>query len=880
MLPIRFCRSVAVLAIFSFCGPARIAFCQGATYPKIEASFNITGLATDPFDYTVTDVRVQITQPDCTTLSLPAFFDGGTTWRVRHTPAIGGRYSIAGVTLNGAPVSVSNLQPASWTVAGPPTDLGFVKIDPSNARRFITSNGKRFYPRGEDVAWSTSAANAVNIMPKMGLAHENWSRVWMTHFSAGSGLGLNLDWPKVNNTFGQLSLPVAANWDAIVAAAEQSGLHFQMTLQHHGQYSTTTDANWSSNPYNTALGGFLANPTNFFTDATAKALTKRKLRYAVARWGYSTSLMAWELFNEVQFTDAANAHQWTVIQAWHNEMAAFLRSQDSYQHLITTSSVLNQPIWDQTDYYQHHDYPSAPSIISGLRNATDITGSQPVRPDFGGECGTNGTPHLGVNAPIWAGLMAGQSGNEMPWYWDGIDAANDYIYFRAMSDFVTVSGLGDQDVLTKSAPAVTTSPGGLLSAYAVGNTNFEALYVWSPNNVFNPSASTTAAGTLSVSGLNPGTYSASWWDTFAGVVISNFTVTVPDANPVSVNTPAILRSAALYVGLPPQAGITAPVLTQTVGTNSPAFSFPITLANSGGLPLGYSLSITGASPVLYTAINSTQPGGPTFVWKDISAVGFDIVTNFTALAAPKTARDEGIAGPIDIGFAFPFFSGSQTPALFTQLYVSANGYVAFSPFGGDTSTNTVLPNSLAPSNCIAFFWDDLDLGNSFTHVYIAQDLIAQTFTVEFQNARIKGTFVNVTCQLVLKSTGEILIQYLAASSATSSCTVGVQNAAGDQGLTVAFNQSFVQPNMAIRLTPTPWLSFSSSAGYVPPSKSETVTVALNAGGLAAGTYSATILVNTTDSLQPVTATRAACSRHCRFRSSFHRTCPRHRQDSS
>src|SRR5258707_10108686 len=76
-------------------------------YPHLEASFAITNLATDPFDFTLTDVRVQIAQPDNTTLSLPAFFDGGTTWRVRHTPNLPGAYQVNGVTLNGQPLTVS-----------------------------------------------------------------------------------------------------------------------------------------------------------------------------------------------------------------------------------------------------------------------------------------------------------------------------------------------------------------------------------------------------------------------------------------------------------------------------------------------------------------------------------------------------------------------------------------------------------------------------------------------------------------------------------------------------------------------------------------------------------------------------------------------------
>src|SRR3954468_153779 len=83
-----------------------------SVYPRIESSFAITNLATDPFDYTQTDVRVQMTQPDSSTLSLPAFFDGGVTWRVRHTPTTPGLYQATGVTLNGQALQVS-LQPSS-----------------------------------------------------------------------------------------------------------------------------------------------------------------------------------------------------------------------------------------------------------------------------------------------------------------------------------------------------------------------------------------------------------------------------------------------------------------------------------------------------------------------------------------------------------------------------------------------------------------------------------------------------------------------------------------------------------------------------------------------------------------------------------------------
>ena len=78
---------VAVLASSRFCVPAQIQ-AQG-TYPKIEASFTVNTPIADPFDYS-NDVRVLMVQPDASTVSLPAFFDGGTTWRVRHTPTMAG----------------------------------------------------------------------------------------------------------------------------------------------------------------------------------------------------------------------------------------------------------------------------------------------------------------------------------------------------------------------------------------------------------------------------------------------------------------------------------------------------------------------------------------------------------------------------------------------------------------------------------------------------------------------------------------------------------------------------------------------------------------------------------------------------------------------
>ena len=829
----------------------------GGTYSRIEASFNLTGLATDPFDYAATDVRVQITQPDTSTVLLPAFFNGGSAWKVRHTPSLPGTYTITAITLNGAPASFSSLQPSNWVVSGFPTGAGFVRRDPTNPRRFITSNGRRYFPVGHNVAWSAPSSNATNLFAKMGAAHENWSRVWMTHFYAGNNLGLNLDWPKVNGTFGQLSLPVAQNWDAIVAAADQAGLHFQMTLQHHGQYSTTVDPDWPDNPYNTANGGFLSSPASFFTDATAKAYTKRKLRYSIARWGYSPAILAWELFNEVQFTNAGQAGQWANIEAWHNEMAAFIRAQDPYQHLITTSSDLTEPIWDSTDYYQHHEYPD--DLITGVRDSQDISASQTAAPDFIGEVGINTTPHLGISPPVWAGLMSGQSGGAMPWYWDTIDPNNDYYLIQAAADFVTLSGLGDQNTLAKSSPrtampggaasALVFAPGGgwgpnagpdtftvgsaapdgiglstdflhgngnrslltngytffvnypsngtfsvfigqvsscggtlqilldsviktnvtfpgnatcggsftpyttnrtyqinvtaglhtiklanpgtdwltlgnitlnpyayQLAAYGVGNTNFTAMWLWHRTNVFAATPGPAISGTVDVGGLSVGVYSGTWWDTFGGGAVSNFTFSVTNASvPVTVPVPTLLRSLAFYAGRAAHAAIVAPNLGQTVASNTPAFNLPLVITNSGGLPLAYSLSGTNAFPAwlafsgtngyvsasgsvtLYLVLNPVglSPGAHQFTLFVNTSDPSNAVTALSVSLTIPPARPQLLVLPAAPGqFVFRLLGDTGVP----YIVQSATDLASWTPVSANTITSGGLnfTNTISP----------------------------------------------------------------------------------------------------------------------------------------------------------------------------------------
>ena len=351
--------------------PARIR----GVYPMVEASFELPDLAGNPFDFTENDVAVAFQTPDGRTLKLPAFFDGDKTWRVRITPDTSGRLQITGVTVNGKPVSPDKMEKREFDVSGTPRP-GFVVRDARDRTRFAFTNGSPFFPIGHNQAFAAQAAAIPPRLEKMGSAGENWSRIWMTHWD-----GKNLDWTQRRKLeLGSLDLEVARRWDEIVAAAEKSRIHFQLVLQHHGQYSTTVNPNWAENPWNKKNGGFLATPDEFFTDPRAIRLTQAKYRYIIARWGFSPAIMAWELFNEVENTDSALHKHGDEIVAWHNTMAAFLRKHDPWKRPVTTSSdILAEGLWAQMDFFQPHAYPHDPASMAAVERHTPF--GVPVVPE-------------------------------------------------------------------------------------------------------------------------------------------------------------------------------------------------------------------------------------------------------------------------------------------------------------------------------------------------------------------------------------------------------------------------------------------------------------------------------------------------------------------
>jgi len=455
-------------------------------YTKYELTFTLSQTYTNPFDPCVVDVMVTFHQPDGTDVNIIGFYyqayttsgsnpetyttAGAISWKARFAPSQLGSYTcdIKVKDVNGT---------ATKTTAGSFTCVesgkqGFIRVDPNQHDFLKYANGDTRINIGQNIGWNNGSLPGGGIagwnyfLAKLHNAGANWVRLWCCTY--GADYGVALEWPVGwgNNYFqgpGKPSLQTSLRMDGYVASAEQNNIAIQFALQHHGQVSTTTDADWSTNPYNIAnTGGFLPDPCKYFTDPCAIQLTKNKYRYIVARWGYSTSIYAWELFNEVQWTDAWNYDQSTVV-SWHSTMASYIRSIDAFKHPVTTSS--NEPgfenLWNLPDINLVENHYYGNNTIMTLEQ-TALNLAEFNKPVIMAEFGLGGNPEGTPNEPepyatqlkeglemhngIWSAFFAKSSAHL--WWWDNyIDPCNLYGVYTPLSIYDANENLADYNLV-------------------------------------------------------------------------------------------------------------------------------------------------------------------------------------------------------------------------------------------------------------------------------------------------------------------------------------------------------------------------------------------------------------------------------------------------
>lgn len=415
---------------------------------------------TNPYRESDVALLAVITTPSGKTLRLPGFYVSGdskklSNWRFHFAPREVGAYQFSielqdDQRTKGKPkVITANAKPGSKPGFLQVNDLWTLKFD----------NGQLFRGVGENFGWEhrdeddSRYFKALHedprftydvMLPKLHQQGANFIRTWMIFWN------LPIDWQTVNNasryknSSERFNASGITRMDDLISLAENNNIYLMLAMDSHAGF---IGENWDINPYNRKNGGFASTPEEFFSSPEARQQYQEKLRYLVARWGYSANIAAWEFFNEVD--NVMYATDKTIPDAmvteWHQVMSDYLADIDPYNHIITTSishrDVAGMNDLPNIDINQRHIYKATDKIPDILRDYS----AQAKKPYVIGEFGFEWDWSINFNdvkagmvgdfkKGLWYGLFSPTPVMPMSWWWEYFDEHGTTAYFAHVQE--------------------------------------------------------------------------------------------------------------------------------------------------------------------------------------------------------------------------------------------------------------------------------------------------------------------------------------------------------------------------------------------------------------------------------------------------------------
>lgn len=483
---------------------------QTSQWSTVTIEFEIQGGTGNPYSPDDYDVTIELIDAAGEKQSHPAFYCAGhqivfnyghesvratgkDRWIVRWTPQHAGRYSWTLIALSAKKVA---RQTGSLTVL-PAEAKGFVRISQSDPRYFETADGNFFYPLGhhlrspKDQRWQppeklTAAQETHKTLKyegwfeKMQAHGENCCELWMSPWSLG------LEWSPTHPGYagiGYYNQIHAAQMDRIIELAEKHGIYIVLYTMNHGQLSTVIDAEWDRSPWNhDAQNGNRVTPQAVLKREDFRRSEEHRLRYILARWGYSPALMGLVLCSEIEWIDpylgrqaAARAqtrfgaaiHTQSIpadpvmVEDWLARLAEFVKQSDIHGLPVTVhrnrmerdESTWSRPQFDLVLSNAYDSQLQSSSITNALgRPANGIADGivgwsrhfsmQSSKPrlvaEWGGHHIRNSPNTLAaqLHVGIWSMAMTDLSGVMGFWWWNEIDQTDMYHHFAALARFL------------------------------------------------------------------------------------------------------------------------------------------------------------------------------------------------------------------------------------------------------------------------------------------------------------------------------------------------------------------------------------------------------------------------------------------------------------
>lgn len=472
---------------------AQLTAKQVEQYRKAEWDIALQTTFQNPYLEEEVALDMELISPSGKKQQLPCFHESGTAgttsrWKARFSPQEAGKYSYV-FRLRKAGQLVHTTKTASFR-AKATGDKGI--LHKKNDWTFQFDNGTLFRGIGENICWESRANDdskffkELHEKPKYNYeymlralaAHGgNYYRTWICSWN------LPLDWKtginnhRYSNSTSYYHPEAIQKMDRLVFLSDSLGLYMMLTLgpgthdERNGRYATST--------------------REFFTDPKAKAQYRNRLRYIVARWGYSPAIGAWEFFNEidnVQFRDAKNPISAASIVQWHDEMSKYLKELDPYGHLVTTSishrDLEGLNALPAIDFNQKHIYKNNRALPATIvKYAADfkkpyVIGEYGYEYDwsknfnlFGSEMDSD------FKRGLWYGLFSPTPILPLSWWWEFFDDRGTDAYISRVSTIQDDMMRAGKGAFVKVA-ATASSPE--IEVYAVKCGKSTYVYVYNP----------------------------------------------------------------------------------------------------------------------------------------------------------------------------------------------------------------------------------------------------------------------------------------------------------------------------------------------------------------------------------------------------------------
>jgi hypothetical protein len=421
-------------------------------YTKAEFEIFVKEKYTNPFDAREIALNMILRNPDGQQVFLPCYFESGdkknSKWKARFSPRQAGEFTYhfeLFIDGNKKAESVKN-----QFVAMESDKDGFLHTDDFWTLRF--DSGKPFRGIGENIGWESRSFedpkwNYDYLLPVLSNNGANFFRCWMAPNN------FPLEWKIVKDTKRYTDSDEYFNpggikrLDEVIEMLDSLNLYVMIAFDSHNALMEGNQ--WEIHNYNKANGGPAEHPAEFFTLQESREKYKNRLRYIVARWGYSPNIAAWEFFNEID--NAAYARHDSIIiphdaiTDWHREMASYLKEIDPYDHMVTTS-VSHREIeglyaLEELDLNQMHIYKRTKQIPEGIMQYTEMYNKPFSWGEFGYEWDWNKDfskiaeefDH-DFKIGLWYGLFHPTPVLPMTWWWEFFDERGMTDYFNSVSE--------------------------------------------------------------------------------------------------------------------------------------------------------------------------------------------------------------------------------------------------------------------------------------------------------------------------------------------------------------------------------------------------------------------------------------------------------------